>query len=88
MRLLQHVLLSSGHAQPGLHLADLLLPGRQLAPHLLQRPGVLLYLTLNPFLKLLHKLLLSVQLLLQLLGLGSQLWDACLKLLSFGCTSL
>lgn len=69
-------------------MADLLLPGRQLAPHLLQGLGVLLYLTLNPLLKLLQKLLLKLQLLLQLLSPASQLWDARLKLLSFRGTSL
>lgn len=88
MRVLQHVLLSSGHAQPGLHLADLLLPGRQLAPHLLQGLRVLLHLTPNPLLKLLQKLLLNLQLLLQVLGPASQLWDARLKLLSFRRASL
>ena len=88
MGFLQQVLLSCGHAEPGLHLADLLLPGRQLAPHLLQSLGVLLYLTLNALLKLLQKLLLSFQLLLQFLGLASQLWDARLKLLGFRGTSL
>ena len=88
MRFLQHGLLSSGHSQPGLHLADLLLPGRQLAPYLLQSLSVLLHLTSNPLMKLLEKLFLSLQLLLQLLRLVSQLWDAGLKLLCFRGTSL
>ena len=88
MGFVQHVLLSSGHSQPRLHLADLLLPGCQLAFHLLQSLSVLLHLTPNPLLKLLQKLLLSLQLLLQLLGLVSQLWDASLKLPGFRGTSL
>lgn len=88
MGFLHHVLLSSGHSQPRLHLADLLLPGCQLASHLLQSLSVLLHLTPNPLLKLLQKLLLSLQLLLQLLGLVSQLWDASLKLPGFRGTSL
>lgn len=88
MGFLQHGLLSSGHSQPGLHLADLLLPGCQLAPYLLQSLSVLLHLTSNSLLKLLEKLFLSLQLLLQLLCLVSQLWDAGTKLLRFRGTSL
>ena len=40
------------------------------------------------FLKLLQHLLLSLQLLFQLLGLSSQLWDSSLKLLSVCAASL
>jgi len=71
-----------------LNLADLLVPGSQLAPNLLQSLGVLLHFPLNPFLKLLQHLLLSLQLLFQLLGFSSQLWDSSLKLLSVCAASL
>ncbi len=49
---------------------------------------MLLHLTSNPLLKLLQHLLLGLQLLLQLLCLGSQGWDAGLKLLSLRTSSL
>ncbi|KAA6421727.1 MAG: hypothetical protein FRX49_08338 [Trebouxia sp. A1-2] len=56
--------------------------GSQLAPNLLQSLGVLLHFPPDPFLKLLQNLLLSLQLLFQLLGFSGQLWDSSLKLLS------
>jgi hypothetical protein len=71
-----------------LNLADLLVPGSQLAPNLLQSLGVLLHFPPDLFLKLLQHLLLSLQLLFQLLGFSSQLWDSSLKLLSVCAASL
>ncbi len=71
-----------------MNLADLLVPGSQLAPNLLQSLGVLLHFPPNPFLKLLQHLLLSLQLLFQLLGFSSQLWDSGFKLLSLCAASL